>query len=162
MAHNGTKYLETVRQEKADTASVVDKNSYTEDRLRGDAPKNGFKWIDRFNEEHTVHVTAAKPQITVMFPVSNGEVRFRAKGINGINSPSDELKTGCGVEHRWCEATFILQASGPLPGQGEHVWAKCSFYEDKNITSKSSDWDRCDRAISTAKGATSVARSVAI
>jgi hypothetical protein len=48
-------------------------------------------------------VTSSNPQVTVMFPVSNREVRFRA---TGINNPGDELRTGCGTEHRYIIKMF--------------------------------------------------------
>ena len=77
------------------TGITADVSSYTEDRLR---PYNGFKWFDRFNQERYVKVTSSNPQVTIMFPVSNREVRFRA---GDINNPGDELRTGCGAEHRY-------------------------------------------------------------
>ena len=95
-----------------------------------------------------------------MFPVSNREVRFRAKGINGSQSPPDELRTGCGTEHRWCEATFIYQESGPLPSNGEHAWGKFTFYEDDDISSKVTDWDTWDRVIKTTKDGVDVIQAI--
>lgn len=93
MTHQGPNYLRI-----KETGITVDTSSYTEDRLRGEAPSKGFKWIDRFNQQHFVKVTPSNPQVTVMFPLSNREVRFRAKNID---NPGDELRTGCGTEHRY-------------------------------------------------------------
>ncbi len=144
MTHDGTNYLRI-----KETGITIDTSSYTQDRLRGEAPSHGFTWIDRFNKKHFVKVTSSNQQINVMFPVSNREVRFRA---SGIDNPGDELRTGCGTEHRWCEATFIYQSSGPhVFSSGPHVLGKFTFYEDNNISSRCTDWDNWDRAIKTAK-----------
>ena len=93
MTHQGPNYLRI-----KETGLTADVNSFTEDRPRGEAPNNGFKWIDRFNQEHFVKVSSCQPQVTVMFPVSNREVRFRARDID---NPGNELRTGCGAEHRY-------------------------------------------------------------
>lgn len=98
MTHQGPNYLRI-----KETGITADTSSYTEDRLRGEAPSKGFKWIDRFNQHHFAKVTSSNPQVTVMFPVSNREVRFRA---TGINNPGDELRTGCGTEHRYIIKMF--------------------------------------------------------
>lgn len=143
MTHQGINYINI-----KETGITADTSSYTEDRLRGEAPTKGFSWIDRFNEKHTVKVTPSDYQVTVMFPVSNREVRFTAKDIN---DPGDQLRTGCGTAHRWCEATFIYQKSGPMPKQGEHVWGKFTFYEDNAISAKCTSWDDWDRVFRTAK-----------
>ncbi len=102
MTHNGPNYLRI-----KETGITADVSSYTEDRLRGEAPYNGFKWFDRFNQEHFVKVTSSNPQVTIMFPVSNREVRFRARDIN---NPGDELRTGCGAEHRYSTIMLRKQA----------------------------------------------------
>ena len=74
MTHTGPNYLRI-----KETCITTDESSYTEDRLRGEAPYNGFKWIDRFNQEHFVKVTSS--QITVMFPVSISQI-FRWDFVN--------------------------------------------------------------------------------
>ncbi|CAB4022832.1 Hypothetical predicted protein [Paramuricea clavata] len=152
MTHEGPNYLRI-----KETGITADSSSYTEDRLRGVAPTNGFKRIDRFNQHHFVKVSSSNPQVTIMFPVSNREVRFRA---SGIDNPGDELRTGCGAEHRWCEATFLYQKSGPQFWGGEHVWGKFTFYEDNDISSKCTDWNRWERALDTAQKGVSLAQSV--
>lgn len=152
MTHQGPNYLRI-----KETGITADTSSFTEDRLRGEAPTKGFNWIDRFNQKHFVKVTSSKPQVTIMFPVSNREVRFRARDID---NPGDELRTGCGVEHRWCEATFIYQKTGPQFWQGEHVWGKFTFYDDNNISSKCTDWDRWERAMKTANDGVNLAQAI--
>ncbi|XP_028416381.1 uncharacterized protein LOC114540390 [Dendronephthya gigantea] len=143
MSHTGPNYLKI-----KETGITADRSSYTEDRLCGEAPQSGFKWIDRFSQEHMVKVHVNRPEVTVMFPVSNHEVRFRA---TGINNPGDELRTGFGFEHRWCEATFMYQESGPMPWQGEHVKGKFTFYKDNDISSKCTDWNKWEQACKAAK-----------
>lgn len=61
---------------------------------------------------------------------------------------------------RWCEATFLYQKSGPQFWDGEHVWGKFTFYEDNDISSKCTDWNRWERALDTAQKGVSLAQSV--
>ena len=140
-----------------ETGITADTSSFTQDRLRGDAPTKGFEWVDRFNQKHFVQVNPNKPQVTMMFPVSNRTILFRARNIN---DPGDELRTGCGTPHRWCEATFVYQKSGPLPWEGEHVWGSFTFYDDNAIASKCTDWDKWDRAIKTARDGVGLVQSI--
>ena len=151
-AHKGTNYIRI-----KETGITADTSSFTQDRLRGDAPTKGFEWVDRFNQKHFVQVNPSKPEVTVMFPVSNRTILFRARNIN---DPGDELRTGCGTPHRWCEATFVYQKSGPLPWEGEHVWGSFTFYDDNAIASKCTDWDKWDRAIKTAKDGVGLVQSI--
>lgn len=131
MTHSGVDYNK-IRE----TGITAGPSYWNSDRLRGDAPTKGFSWIDRFDEEHTVKVSSSSPQITVIFPVSNCEVRFRA---TGIDNPGNTLSTTCSPEHKWCEATFQYEPYGPLFWQGEHVWAQCTFYEDNATSAKITD-----------------------
>lgn len=112
---------------------------YNSDRLRGEAPTEGFKWRDRFNQDHKVQVSSDDPEVTVIFPVSNGEVRFRA---SDIDNPGDSLSTSCSYEYKWCEAVFHYESWGPkFFWQGAHVWARCTFYKDNEASRKCSDYE---------------------
>ena len=68
-----------------------------------------------------------------MFPVGNRAVIFEADSING--GGDDKLFTRFGSEHRWCDATFSYQTSGP------HIWGKFYFYGDNEKSSRCCDWE---------------------
>ena len=70
MTHTGPNYLRI-----KETGITIDKSSHMNDKIGGEAPTNGFKWTDGFNQEHFVKVTPSDPQITIMFPVRDREVR---------------------------------------------------------------------------------------
>ena len=140
MTHEGPNY-ELMKK----TGITPDTNWDTTDRLRGVAPKQGFEWTDRFNKKHFVRVDSYNTEVRVMFPISNCAILFRAENID---NPGNVLYTRFSADHMWCDATFTYQSWGPLLWQGEHVWGQFTFYKDNDISSKCTEWNVWDNALS--------------
>ena len=127
---------------------TIDKSSRTYDKLRGDATRE-FYLIDRFNKKHIFYIQNGDT-INTFFPIHGSQIYTCAKGIN---NPGDQLRTGCGAEHRWCEASFT--------NRGDYIDASFVFMEDSSISSKCTDWDNAQRMINNVEKGVDIANKAA-
>jgi hypothetical protein len=123
MSHDGPQYVIINSSMKPEISSC------TELTLHGDAASTGFTWLDGLDKLHFVKVSSIEPEITVIFPVSDCIVQFRA---NNIDSTCNMVRTSCGPHHKWCEATFSYKKA--VMWRGEHVRAKLQFYTENKAT----------------------------
>ena len=128
MSHDGPEYVLTKSLMETNTSCS------TELKLHGEATSSGFSWLDGLEKLHFVKVSSDEPEITVVFPVSDCIVQFRA---NRIDSGSDMVRTACGPHHKWCEATFSYKKSDVL-WLGEHVKARLQFHTEEKAKSANS------------------------
>lgn len=119
---------------KGELELVQDTSSRTADNLRGRATRS-FCLVDSFNMKHIFNIQHGD-SITTFFPCHGSSIRMNAQGID---NPGDQLRTGVGAEHNWCEVQFT--------NKGDCVRAEFNFFEDSKISKKCTDWDTFERML---------------
>ena len=120
MTHEGAQYVVINPSIKPDISSSTDL------QIHGSASRKGLSWVDGFEELHFVKVSPDEPEVTVIFPVRNAVVLFRAAN-DGAGCYM--TRAGCSFDQKWCEATFSYKKAAMW--HAEHVLAKLQFYTEE-------------------------------